>query len=57
MTNHVILMKSTTIPCPARDGLNFSGRSGERQKHVRALNGALATGCEAPGLYGKKSIA
>ena len=36
-------------------GLNFSARGGERQKHVSALIGALATGCEATGLYGKKS--
>jgi hypothetical protein len=33
---------------------SFSAKSGERQKHVSALNGALATGCKAPGLYGKK---
>jgi hypothetical protein len=27
----------------------------ERQKHVSALNGAPATGCETPDLYGKKN--
>jgi hypothetical protein len=26
------------------------------QKHFSAFNGALATGCGAPGLYGKKSV-
>jgi hypothetical protein len=26
----------------------------KRQKHFSAFNGALATGCGAPGLYGKK---
>jgi hypothetical protein len=45
-----------TIPCSARDGLNFSASSGERQKHISALTGALATGCKAPGLYGKKPL-
>jgi hypothetical protein len=35
---------------------SFSAKSGERQKHISALNGALATGCKAPGLYGKKKI-
>ncbi|MHC4459381.1 MAG: tetratricopeptide repeat protein, partial [Planctomycetota bacterium] len=33
---------------------NFSHRL-KRQKHVSALNGALAPGCEPPGLYGKNS--
>jgi hypothetical protein len=33
--------------------LEFLRPSGERQKQVSALNSALATGCEAPGLYGK----
>jgi hypothetical protein len=37
-------------------GLNFSASSGEKQKHIGALNGALATGGKAPGLYGKKSL-
>jgi len=27
-----------------------------KSKHFSALNGALATGCKAPGLYGKKHI-
>jgi hypothetical protein len=27
-----------------------------RQKHVRAFNGALSTGCLVPGLYSKKQI-
>jgi hydrogenase expression/formation protein HypE len=36
--------------------LTFSARSVENQKHVSALSGALATGCKAPGLYGKKKI-
>jgi hypothetical protein len=36
-------------------GLNFSAKSGERQKHLGALIGALATGCKAPGLFGKKT--
>jgi hypothetical protein len=26
----------------------------KRQKHISALNGALATGCYTSGLYGKK---
>ena len=47
-------MKSTTSH--TADGLNFSARSRERQKHIGALNGALATGCKAPGLYGKKPL-
>jgi hypothetical protein len=46
--------KSTTIPCAVRGGLNFSAPSGERQKHICAFNGALATGFGALGLYGKK---
>jgi hypothetical protein len=33
--------------------LSFFAGGGERQKHVSALNGALATGCKAPGLSGK----
>ena len=44
---------STSIPCLARDGLPFTAICGERQEHESALNGALATGCTAPGLYGK----
>jgi hypothetical protein len=43
-------VKSTTTPCSARDELNFSAPGGEWQKHVSALNGALATGWEAAGL-------
>jgi hypothetical protein len=46
--------QSIAIPWPARDGLHFSAPSGDRQKHINALIGALATGCKAPGLYGKK---
>jgi hypothetical protein len=32
---------------------DFSAPNGERQKHFGALNGALATGFKAPGLWGK----
>jgi hypothetical protein len=39
---------------PSTGWQSFSAKNGERQKHVSALNGALATGCKAPGLYGKK---
>jgi hypothetical protein len=46
------IVASTTIR--RAGGLNFRPKA-ERQKHVSALIGALATGCEAPGLYGKKS--
>jgi hypothetical protein len=35
--------------------LDFSASSGEKQKHGSASNVALATGCLAPGFYGKKS--
>ncbi len=45
--------ESTTILCTAPDGLNFPAGSGERQKHVSALHAELASGCKAPGLYGK----
>jgi hypothetical protein len=55
-TTRHLAVKSTTIPCLARDGLPFTAPGGERQKHVSALNGALATGCKTPGLYGKKKI-
>ncbi len=41
---------------PQSGWLEFLRPSGERQKHVSAFNGALATGCEAPGLYGKKPL-
>jgi hypothetical protein len=41
---------------PQSGWLEFLRPSGERQKHISALIGALATGCEAPGLYGKKSL-
>jgi uncharacterized membrane protein YagU involved in acid resistance len=41
---------------PQSGWLEFLRPSGERQKHISALNGALATGCEAPGLYGKKPL-
>jgi hypothetical protein len=43
-------------PVPGTGRLEFIRFSGERQKHISALIGALATGCEAPGLYGKKSL-
>jgi hypothetical protein len=46
-------MQSTTTR--RAGGLNFSAKSGERQKHIGALIGALATGGKAPGLYGKKT--
>jgi hypothetical protein len=32
------------------------GQRPKRQKHISALIGALATGCKAPGLYGKKPL-
>jgi len=47
------MFESTTIPCTARDGMNFSATSGERQEDVSTLIVELATGCGAPGLYGK----
>jgi hypothetical protein len=34
--------------------LEFSA-IGRKKKHASASNVALATGCDAPGLYGKKS--
>ncbi len=46
-------MQSTTTR--RAGGLNFSAESGERQKHLGAFIGALATGGKAPGLYGKKT--
>ena len=46
-------MQSTTTRIAG--GLNFSAKSGERQKHPGALIGVLATGCKAPGFYGKKT--
>jgi hypothetical protein len=36
--------------------LAFLRPSGERQKHISASSGALATGCKALGLYSKKSL-
>jgi hypothetical protein len=44
--------KSTTAR--GAGGFNFPAEGGERQKHICAFNGALATGCGAPGLYSKK---
>jgi hypothetical protein len=50
--NILQIKKSTTTR--KAGGLNFPAKGGERQKHVSALSGALATGCKAPGLWGKK---
>jgi hypothetical protein len=49
----LILPESTIIPCPARDGVNFSATSGERQENFSALIVEPATGCGTPGSYGK----
>jgi hypothetical protein len=37
-------------PCPLGREASTFGHRPKRQKHVSALNGALATGCGAPGL-------
>ncbi len=41
---------------PQSEWLCFLRSSGESQKHISVLNGALATGCEATALYSKKPL-
>jgi hypothetical protein len=58
------MAKSIFLTQPEAGGLNLSARAllwifghrPKRQKHIGALIGALATGCKASGLYGKKPL-